>query len=164
MPLRRKELGLQHDMGQQGRLKLKGKKDEECPFKTPLIYANPILVDVINSRLAWLNLRHEAYVLKLESLGRRLKDLKKSDPKRSELVGEQCNTQLDAGKDLRKSDPKQLELEGEQRNTQLDAGNIRTAIDMLHSNNQLGLESFSVLYRKPSNSERPHPQEVNTDR
>ncbi|EJK57960.1 hypothetical protein THAOC_21954, partial [Thalassiosira oceanica] len=35
---------------------------------------------------------------------------------------------------------------------------------MLHSNNQLGLESFSVLYRKPSNSERPHPQEVHTDR
>jgi len=139
LPLRRKELGLQHDMGQQGRLELKGKKDEECPFKTPLIYANPILADVINSRLAWLNLRHSAYVLNLEALDRRLEDLNKLDPKR-------------------------LDLEREQRNTRLDEGNIRTAIDMLHSNNQLGLESFSVLYRKPSNSERPHPQEVHTDR
>lgn len=123
-PLLRKCLGLKQNLGQHTRLSFGVGNDEDPPFSTPYIFANPILADVIYSRIAWLNFRFDAYGLNSE------KD-----------EGEEASRRRDS-----------------------DKANIRRAKLMVEANDQLGLESFSVLFRKPSNNECPHPQEVHTDR
>ena len=123
-PLSRKCLGLKQYIGQHTRLTFGVGNDEDSPFSTPYIFANPILADVIYSRIAWLNFRLDAYGL---------------------------NSEKD-------------EDEEASRRRDSDKANIRRAKLMVEANDQLGLESFSVLFRKPSNNECPHPQEVHTDR